>query len=324
MNEVLKHLGVFLGIISFFSGIIVLTVNYVFCNKKENRYYRILRTYHLAFFAYLLTIFAYYYVEQFFPGESQYIFIDILGNITLACLCIAHAKIITFLNGTENSRRFHILEAANIFYVAGWILINLMWIDSDGYMHESAGVVVTWLVEGTVLAVLVYFALQEYRVRRKEKWLYFFLGVFAVEYIWEVMYDLAIAEPFFRFTFLVSPFNIIFIIYILVNGILLAGLYRKFLTGRTEEAEEKQEQGENREIHQAERFDEKTGAYGLTARECEILQLILDRKSNQEIADQLFISNNTVKHHVSNIFKKTNVNRRTELQKLFSGDNAED
>ena len=268
----------------------------------------------MAFFAYILTIFAYYYVEQFFPGENQYIFIDILGNITLACLCIAHAKIITFLNDTENSRSFHILEAANILYVAGWILINLVWIDSDGYMHESAGVVVTWLIEGTVLAVLVYFALQEYRVRRQDKWLYFFLGVFVVEYIWEVMYDLAIAEPFFRFTFLVSPFNIIFVIYIVVNLILLSGFYRGILRKKQEEADNKKIV---QEIRVENELEQKMKEYELTARECEVLQLILDKKTNQEIAEQLFISNNTVKHHVSNIFKKTGASRRLELMWMF-------
>lgn len=50
----------------------------------------------------------------------------------------------------------------------------------------------------------------------------------------------------------------------------------------------------------------------LSARETEILALIAEGKSNKEIASELFISINTVKVHVSNVFQKINVASRTE------------
>jgi len=50
----------------------------------------------------------------------------------------------------------------------------------------------------------------------------------------------------------------------------------------------------------------------LTAREMEILREISSGASNQEIADQLFISVNTVKNHVHDILKKLNVRNRRE------------
>jgi len=61
--------------------------------------------------------------------------------------------------------------------------------------------------------------------------------------------------------------------------------------------------------------DEKLLATGLSKREAEILLLIHDGLSNQQIADKLFISEHTVKKHVSNIFLKLNVERRTEAVK---------
>lgn len=57
---------------------------------------------------------------------------------------------------------------------------------------------------------------------------------------------------------------------------------------------------------------EKTG---ISKRELEILQLINDGLSNQQIAGKLFLSENTVKKHVSNLFLKLDVERRTEAIK---------
>lgn len=50
----------------------------------------------------------------------------------------------------------------------------------------------------------------------------------------------------------------------------------------------------------------------LTRRECEVLQLLADGKSNRAIGDALYISEKTVKNHVSNILQKMNVNDRTQ------------
>ena len=57
--------------------------------------------------------------------------------------------------------------------------------------------------------------------------------------------------------------------------------------------------------------------YGITAREREIIDLVRAGKTNQEIADQLFISLPTVKDHNYNIFRKTGVRNRVELVNLF-------
>ena len=51
--------------------------------------------------------------------------------------------------------------------------------------------------------------------------------------------------------------------------------------------------------------------HGLTARELEVLSLIGQGKTNQEIADELFIGIKTVKTHVSNVLSKLGVEDRT-------------
>jgi DNA-binding NarL/FixJ family response regulator len=51
---------------------------------------------------------------------------------------------------------------------------------------------------------------------------------------------------------------------------------------------------------------------GLSQREVEVLRLIALGRSNPAIAQELFISPNTVAHHVTNILNKTNTANRTE------------
>ena len=51
---------------------------------------------------------------------------------------------------------------------------------------------------------------------------------------------------------------------------------------------------------------------GITKREYEVLELIAQGMSNQEIADKLFVSISTIKTHTSSLFMKLDASRRTQ------------
>ncbi len=55
---------------------------------------------------------------------------------------------------------------------------------------------------------------------------------------------------------------------------------------------------------------------GITRRELEILELIAGGLSNREIAEKLFVSENTVKTHSSRLFDKLSAKRRTQAVQL--------
>ena len=57
---------------------------------------------------------------------------------------------------------------------------------------------------------------------------------------------------------------------------------------------------------------EMVRSLNVSKRELDVLELMSSGMSNQEIADKLFVSLNTVKTHSSNIFTKLDVRRRTQ------------
>lgn len=65
--------------------------------------------------------------------------------------------------------------------------------------------------------------------------------------------------------------------------------------------------------------------HNLTARERDILEVLLQNKNNQEISDELVISIGTVKSHIHNIFQKVDVTKRSMLLRTyekFTDDNS--
>lgn len=58
--------------------------------------------------------------------------------------------------------------------------------------------------------------------------------------------------------------------------------------------------------------EKELAALGLSKRELEVLTLMAEGLSNDEIARRLFVSLNTIKTHSSRLFEKLDVNRRTQ------------
>ncbi len=61
---------------------------------------------------------------------------------------------------------------------------------------------------------------------------------------------------------------------------------------------------------------------GLTKREVEIALLVIQKQTNAEIAEQLFISETTVKKHMSNIFSKLGISQRQEIREKCISSNG--
>jgi DNA-binding CsgD family transcriptional regulator len=64
------------------------------------------------------------------------------------------------------------------------------------------------------------------------------------------------------------------------------------------------------------RDQKKLESLGITPRELEILELIAEGLSNREIAERVYVSENTVKTHSSRVFDKLGARRRTQAVQL--------
>ena len=64
------------------------------------------------------------------------------------------------------------------------------------------------------------------------------------------------------------------------------------------------------------RDQSKVDSLGITPRELEVLELIAAGLSNKEIAERVYVSENTVKTHSSRVFDKLGARRRTQAVQL--------
>lgn len=75
------------------------------------------------------------------------------------------------------------------------------------------------------------------------------------------------------------------------------------------------------QLTEAERLDRLAERYELTAREREIVALMREGRSNPEIGEALYVTRNTVKKHIQNIYEKLGVNSRKGLDELLEEQN---
>ena len=65
--------------------------------------------------------------------------------------------------------------------------------------------------------------------------------------------------------------------------------------------------------HLPEKPSGRADNYGVTKRELQIISGVVSGRANKEIAERFGIAEDTVKHHLSNIFDKIGVSTRVEL-----------
>ena len=102
-----------------------------------------------------------------------------------------------------------------------------------------------------------------------------------------------------------------------VPGIVPAALYALLFLGAAVVAFAQPHRGPGPEIAVAAPPESLCSSLKISGREREVVGLLLEGKTNQEIADALFISLSTVKTHLASVFEKTGARNRVEVSRLF-------
>ena len=73
-------------------------------------------------------------------------------------------------------------------------------------------------------------------------------------------------------------------------------------------------------LDEAQFFHVFAARHDLSQRECEVLRLLLQEKTSEDIAESLSVSDSTVKFHIHNLLKKTGCRNRLELLRAYMAD----
>src|SRR5690606_7489479 len=80
-----------------------------------------------------------------------------------------------------------------------------------------------------------------------------------------------------------------------------------------------QPQEEKQTVQMENAFDQLQEQFGLSEREIDVLKLLAEGLTNQQIGEKLYLSSNTVKFHIRNIYLKMDINNRAQAVNKIHG-----
>ena len=145
-------------------------------------------------------------------------------------------------------------------------------------------------------------------------------AIAVVLYMVNLLYNLAEplhqVGPFLAMAFLSIAYSSLFSLVTIPIRVRLENMVISFM----EETGEEQEQGDRSEVGQdAQRVYFQLRAMGLTDREAEVARLVCCGLANKEIGQMLYISDTTVKKHMTHILEKTKCDSREALTEMING-----
>lgn len=298
----MQHIFIFFYLVTLMTGVASLAVS---CFIYTRTRYRLLIYYIAYLFSFTLFVFSSLFVMTYANLNLSQINFNLLFAIVLVSLLsylflmitiplLAHALVF------EDSSRKRNAIIILISIIAFFAILSSFKIDftekrinqvRDFRLYLSLTLFYSSIVYSILLKI---FSLKRLNGERKK--ITKSLMILNIIFFPGVLYDLYIYQTYQVFAFtpiLYSAFAILFTVYIARRYIVQLKSITTDITGVS--------------------FDTEYSRAGISSREQEIIYLLLKGLSNKDIAGHLFISPNTVKTHIRNIFKKMNVKSRFEL-----------
>jgi DNA-binding CsgD family transcriptional regulator len=300
-------LSVFIFLLfSFLAGLAVLLAY----RLSRRHYHSYLQTYtlHLAFWNghALVMIMQYILGSVFLPISSLTSLALVTGPLTILFLAISLNFLVLFavqLAGKTVFRTF------SIFYFIPWGVLLLIFAFTAERQPSTTGVTFARALSlpliilkiGTIFFAISYLLLQAVKTDDRLK-RHYLRGIACTYLAGFLLFQLSVSGliPVYRFPipdYIIGFFQIGYHFLVLA---VLSGFLKRQSVARPPE------------LLKIDLIKQLSG-FNISQREAEIIGLILRGFSNKEIGDNLFISLETVKKHVSNIYKKLGVRNRLQL-----------
>lgn len=217
--------------------------------------------------------------------------------------------------GSGNQDRYRkILLAICLVCIAFWGIDSLLFVDSGLNVLNRIGSQVTTIMECAAFVLMLCFCA---RMLKKSPYGWYeviqtilMLALFLRASISDVQLSFFgyNVQDFMQSGIMTGDWLILILFCLLTNVIGLANMAARF-TALIREAQTMED--ENQSIQMT--LQEFADLYQISRRELDVVELIYKGKNNQEIAEELFISQNTVKKHINSIFRKTEAESRAAL-----------
>lgn len=206
-----------------------------------------------------------------------------------------------------------------LFYAVLWIVLTL-------FLRPEQLYTVKWLLLSTDVLLIVAFATASiahivYAAVAKENLNFYYMSVTTALLIWNyISYFWSETSVYWGNSgFMRAPMDLTVVFWLAISIFTAFYIYKIcFVKAYENLSEETGEKGTHKDLKT--RIDEICETYKITPREKEFIELIYKGKSNKEIAEELFLSESTVKTHIYNIFRKLDVKNRVGVICLVNGE----
>lgn len=277
----------------------------------KSYFYYVIAFYAFAFYGIWAQLVVQYVLHDLEIEQAQILavvnFLPALGIPFLIISWIMLLKVSLFINGASSNRNEFLLHMMAFVLIAisigtvYFLARNTIWWHNEQFLFIEYGLLFLADFIYILLFMGIIFKGRNGHVQLKSNIFYFstlFIGTFITRVIVLMLTAL--------YSYLLAPA----IIFYFLSGIIPI-LYLRYFADSTLEPLQAANPDKNN-------LDEIFNRYQVSKRERQIVRLICHGKSNQQIADELFISLQTVKDHTHRIYTKVGINSRLQLVALIN------
>ncbi|MBP6491403.1 MAG: response regulator transcription factor [Clostridia bacterium] len=339
----LRHIVVFIYIFGSFLGMTGIFLYWLMSKKKDLKIHadesKKLRKFMISTFLIgLLSFFTFYsqYIMFFQPTNTTFRILDYLLWVFFIFYWIDYLDSVVEGFFLHKMKRF--IQYGCLGYVVIWLFTTAQIWDIDFYIVTVSSRILFTILDMlfcllSIFVVVIYVIRGQYCVKNRFSGFYIFavsIGLMAYT-IWEFTHYAQLfsglsaprawqINPFNATAFFLFYTNLVTLIYVYHNE------FSDYFLSENQSVENDVPENESAENEAPENrplpaeassesltADDIASKHNLTPREKEVMEYVYKGFNNAEIAEKLFISQNTVKHHIYNLFKKLEINNRIEL-----------